>query len=692
MADIVVKQVTRNITVHQVGRRGQQGIQGPQGDPATNLVTSVNGRQGAVTGLAENSDLIAHTTDTTNPHAVTKAQVGLGNVPNVDATQRANHTGTQPISTIVSLQASLDAKANDSTVVHLTGNESISGIKTFSSSPVVPSPSVDTDAANKLYVDTQIAGVEGSDVDSFNGRTGAVLPLAGDYTATLITNTPAGSIASTTVQAAINELDSEKESSIATGTTLQYYRGDKTWQTLNTSVVPESGNLYYTNTRSRAAISGTANQVLYDSSTGVLSLPQNIHTAATPTFSTVTATGGTSQFASITLTTVQPIPLTITNTAASGSGGGAGIVAVSNDGAALASGDRMGYMLFGGNYDAVSSSNSAGITTYTTEAWSASNRGSMIALEYIAVGSNVRRQGVRIGDASVSSVLYAVGESSSSSNYAFRAVNSGGTELLNLRNDALIGIRTSAATHTVTLGSLSTGIVQYATADQVTNYERFRTFWSASVLTMAIETSGTGTQRNMNLSANNTLFELGLISNIASRISRASTSVAVSLFDVTTTGTGLTTASGNQAAMRINPTITQGGTGSATMLLVDPTVSSLGSGGLLLADFRVGGSSKFSISNTGVTTVVGVINANSGIFVSNGSNLSFGTSVGTKIGSATNQMLAFWNATPIVQPTTAVAAATFVANTSGIVNDTATFDGYTIGQVVKALRNAGLLA
>jgi hypothetical protein len=73
-------------------------------------------------------------------------------------------------------------------------------------------------------------------------------------------------------------------------------------------------------------------------------------------------------------------------------------------------------------------------------------------------------------------------------------------------------------------------------------------------------------------------------------------------------------------------------------------------------------------------------------------NIAFHTTTGTKVGTATSQKIGFWNATPIVQPTTAVAAATFVANTSGIANDTATFDGYTLGQVVKALRNAGLLA
>lgn len=73
-------------------------------------------------------------------------------------------------------------------------------------------------------------------------------------------------------------------------------------------------------------------------------------------------------------------------------------------------------------------------------------------------------------------------------------------------------------------------------------------------------------------------------------------------------------------------------------------------------------------------------------------NIVFGTGAGTKIASATNQKIAFWNATPIVQPTTAVAASTFVTNTSLIANDSATFDGYTIGQVVKALRNLGILA
>jgi hypothetical protein len=37
-----------------------------------------------------------------------------------------------------------------------------------------------------------------------------------------------------------------KEPTIAAGTTVQYWRGDKSWQTLNTSIVPEGTNLYFT--------------------------------------------------------------------------------------------------------------------------------------------------------------------------------------------------------------------------------------------------------------------------------------------------------------------------------------------------------------------------------------------------------------------------------------------------------------
>jgi hypothetical protein len=75
-----------------------------------------------------------------------------------------------------------------------------------------------------------------------------------------------------------------------------------------------------------------------------------------------------------------------------------------------------------------------------------------------------------------------------------------------------------------------------------------------------------------------------------------------------------------------------------------------------------------------------------------GKNIQLGTTTGTKIAAATNQKLGFWAATPIVQPTTGVAGATYVNNAGTALTSTDTFDGYTIAQVVKALRTTGLLA
>lgn len=46
----------------------------------------------------------------------------------------------------------------------------------------------------------------------------------------------------------------------------------------------------------------------------------------------------------------------------------------------------------------------------------------------------------------------------------------------------------------------------------------------------------------------------------------------------------------------------------------------------------------------------------------------------------------------LYQQTTAVAASTFVQNSGATIHPTSTFDGYTLSQIVKALRNTGILA
>jgi hypothetical protein len=88
---------------------------------------------------------------------------------------------------------------------------------------------------------------------------------------------------------------------------------------------------------------------------------------------------------------------------------------------------------------------------------------------------------------------------------------------------------------------------------------------------------------------------------------------------------------------------------------------------------------KFRISSTVATFAEGV-------------GIVLGTTTGTKIGTASSQKIGFWNATPIVQPTTSVASATLTGGGGATITDTDTFDGYTLKQIVKALRNSGLLA
>ena len=62
-----------------------------------------------------------------------------------------------------------------------------------------------------------------------------------------------------------------KEPSVTAGTTAQYYRGDKSWQTLNSAVVAETTNLYYLDARARLAFSASA-PIAYSSASGDLSM------------------------------------------------------------------------------------------------------------------------------------------------------------------------------------------------------------------------------------------------------------------------------------------------------------------------------------------------------------------------------------------------------------------------------------
>ncbi len=79
------------------------------------------------------------------------------------------------------------------------------------------------------------------------------------------------------------------------------------------------------------------------------------------------------------------------------------------------------------------------------------------------------------------------------------------------------------------------------------------------------------------------------------------------------------------------------------------------------------------------------------VLITSGEPKVSGVEGSVNIQTRTTGKLGFFNVTGVTKITTGVAASTFTANTSGIVDDTATWDGYTMGQIVKALRNYGLL-
>ena len=148
-----------------------------------------------------------------------------------------------------------------------------------------------------------------------------------------------------------------------------------------------------------------------------------------------------------------------------------------------------------------------------------------------------------------------------------------------------------------------------------------------------------------------------------------------------------------------NPTYTQTGATSSQFRLNAGTRSLLFESYAVDQNYFSSTGARFTIRTTDANTIQFFTNNTSRMYIGGSGNLifneanniEFGTTTGSKIANATNQKLSFWNATPIVQPDTTVGASRFISNTSGIIDDTATFDGYTIGQIVKALRNMGLL-
>ena len=129
---------------------------------------------------------------------------------------------------------------------------------------VAPTPYIDKgvlyrDTATNLWKSATIGTLLGyTPVTSARTiNTTAPLTGGGDLSADRTLSMPA---ATTSASGYLTSTDwntfNNKENFLASGTTAQYYRGDKTFQTLNTTAVAEGTNLYYTADRFNTAFSG----------------------------------------------------------------------------------------------------------------------------------------------------------------------------------------------------------------------------------------------------------------------------------------------------------------------------------------------------------------------------------------------------------------------------------------------------
>lgn len=126
----------------------------------------------------------------TNVKVAAGAAIAQSKIANLttDLAGKANTNHTHTIADVTNLQSSLDAKANASATVNLTGNQSIAGTKTFTSFPVLPTgmPTGGTQAASKDYVDVTTNSLTATDVGAVKTSSagmqldyGTSLPAAG---------------------------------------------------------------------------------------------------------------------------------------------------------------------------------------------------------------------------------------------------------------------------------------------------------------------------------------------------------------------------------------------------------------------------------------------------------------------------------------------------------------------------------
>lgn len=290
--------------------------------------------------------------------------------------------------------------------------------------------------------------------------------------------------------------------------------------------------------------------------------------------------------------------------------------------------------------------------------------------------------------ASTNSRLVVIGRNPSGTGTTFAVHNSTGTNnALVVRDDTRVGIATATPASTLQIGTIhnfsltgSSGSAIFGTRlDQNSN-----TIWSldnrtsganSEVLIFLRSTDeGTTLSHTSPLYTNNYNGSEGRAGVLYTKLQNAN--AGKQKFAISNTSSASTNKFEWISAVAATGTLSNGFSTTA------PIMTLVGNGNLLLGTTSQGASAtKTLVINNGTTPTGNVTDSfqqYSADIVAGNAAPHFRTENG--------------NVIKIYQETTGIAAAAFVANTSLIANDTATFGGYTIGQVVAALKAQGLLA
>ncbi len=148
---------------------------------------------------------------------------------------------------------------------------------------------------------------------------------------------------------------------------------------------------------------------------------------------------------------------------------------------------------------------------------------------------------------------------------------------------------------------------------------------------------------------------------------------------------------------------------TATGKLILAAVSSGGAFNTTISNASQGQSTVVSIPDSGASTsnfvlskgtqtLAGAYTFTTGGLTITDVNIALSTGTGTKIGTAANQKLGFFNAAPVVQQATTATVTGYTSVGGSAVLSQSTFTGnsgstaYTIGDIILALKNLGFLA